>query len=284
MRQIRFEVVGRGAGTDAPTVDDLLGQVRDFFGILSEVEAAIADDGTSAIVWRITHASKASPLALVAEAFPQKYATNVDERVSQVVAHTAKGLAQLQAEGTRPPYFTNRALENAANLFKRVTNGLEQTGVDFGQGLPEVRLTHRVAEVASSHVRGILEPPPVRPYKEIGSIEGVADGFDRVRKGYPVLKVRDRLSGEHIECRLFGSALEEIERRQVGELWRGRVLVAGTVHFKGLGQVKRVDTTMVRFLRSRIELPSIEDIQDENFTGGLRSKDYLENLRDGGIS
>lgn len=284
MKKIRFEVVGRGAGTDAPTVDDLLNQVRDYFDILAEVEQAIADDGKPAIVWRITHASKASPLALEVEAFPRQYATNVDRRADLVVTHTAKGLEQLQTKGTRPPYFTDRALTNAERIFARVTNGLAQTAVDYGPGLPEMRLNHRIAERAVASVRHILQPPPIRPYKEIGSIEGVAYGFNRERHGHPVLSVRHRITGEAVECRLLGSALEEVEGRQVGELWRGRVLIAGTLYFKALGQITRVDAQEIRFLRKRAELPTLDDIQDENFTGGVRTEDYLENLRDGGLS
>ncbi len=41
---------------------------------------------------------------------------------------------------------------------------------------------------------------------------------------------------------------------------------------------------MVQFLRLSGELPRAGDIVDENFTGGLRSEEYLERLRNGDIS
>jgi hypothetical protein len=45
-----------------------------------------------------------------------------------------------------------------------------------------------------------------------------------------------------------------------------------------------MDATQVRFLRSRSELPDVDDIIDPNFTGGMRSEDYLDKLRDDDIS
>src|SRR4051812_36631861 len=40
----------------------------------------------------------------------------------------------------------------------------------------------------------------------------------------------------------------------------------------------------LRFLRDRSELPTLEDIEDVNFTGGIRSEEYLEMMRNGEIN
>ena len=56
----RFSISGKGAETDAPTVDELLDQVRDYFDILHDVEGAIAGDGDVVIDWRIVWAGKNS--------------------------------------------------------------------------------------------------------------------------------------------------------------------------------------------------------------------------------
>lgn len=68
--KVTLSVAGRGSDTDAPTVEDFLGQVRDYFDVLAQVEATLAEDGESAIEWRIVGASKNSPLSIEAEAFP----------------------------------------------------------------------------------------------------------------------------------------------------------------------------------------------------------------------
>jgi hypothetical protein len=67
---IRFTIRAQNAETDAPTVDDLLAQIGDWNSILRGVEEAIAEDGASEIEWRVTGASKNSPLSLELTAFP----------------------------------------------------------------------------------------------------------------------------------------------------------------------------------------------------------------------
>jgi hypothetical protein len=45
----------------------------------------------------------------------------------------------------------------------------------------------------------------------------------------------------------------------------------------------QVEADAVQFLRPREELPRASEIVDENFTGGLKSEEYLERLRNGNL-
>ena len=107
---IKLRVNGRGAGTDAPTVEDVLDQIRDYVDILLGVEAAVAVP-TSALDWRIIDAHRNSPLEFDIQAFPKQYATNVDQRAEIVTTETARELAILQARAERPPHFTNHVMK-----------------------------------------------------------------------------------------------------------------------------------------------------------------------------
>jgi hypothetical protein len=284
MRTIKIQIVGRSAETDAPSVDDLLDQLRDYFDILRGVEQAAAADGSEEIDWRVIDASKNSPLALEAGAFARQYAMNVDNRAGIVVWHTANGLRALQVGAVRPPFFDDKVLIKAEHLFERVTNGLAQTIVDHGAGLPIMELDRSKAYAAMANVRQLLKPQP-KAYDETGSIEGIAHGFDRDGWNNPVLKVKHRATGEDLTCRLTGQALEEIEKRQVGEIWRNsRVLLYGTIHFKAPGRIHRIDANRIRFLRNSNDLPSLDDVTDPDFTGGLSSEEYLVRLRNGSLS
>ena len=284
MRTITFQVTGHATDTDAPTVDDLLDQLRDYFDILKGVEKAVAENGIVEIEWRIINASKTSPLAIEAAPFARRYAMNIDRRAEVVVANTARGMSLLQTGGERPPVFTETVLTKAERLFERVTNGLSETVVDYGPDLPSMKLTRGNAYTAAAHVQQILKPP-AKVYTEIGSVEGIAHGFDRDSRGYPYLKFKYRLTGEEINCRLFGQALQEIETRQIRDLLKNcRVQLTGTIYFKALGRISRMDADTVRFLRSSSELPDVDDILDENFTGGLGSEEYLERICDGDLS
>ena len=283
-RTIKLKIAGRGINTDAPTVEDLLDQVRDYFDILRGVEEAMAEDGASAVEWRIVDARKSSPLALEAAAFPRQFAMNADRRVELVIKHTVLGLMALQVGKGRPPFFSEKLLAKAEKIFERVTNGLSETTIDPGPGLPPVTLDRASAHAAINNVRSILRPPD-KPYKEIGSIEGYVHGLGLDRWGNRVLKVRHRLTGDEINCRIFGEALEAFADVKVGTIWSGcRVQLFGVIYYKGIGRIARVDVQQVRFLRTRGELPDVDNILDPNFTGGMSTEDYLDRVWNGDLS
>ena len=102
-RKIKLVISGKGAETDAPAVEDVLDQLRDYHDILREVEEAVAKDGKRAIDWRIVNASRNSPLSFEFEAFPHEFAVNIDRRAESVVSATAVGMDALQTQSERPP-------------------------------------------------------------------------------------------------------------------------------------------------------------------------------------
>lgn len=279
-RTIKLSVKASGE-IDSPTVDDLLEQVRDYFEILKGVEQAVAEDGSNAIEWRIVAATTNSPITFEARAFAHDFGVNVDNRAEIVARHTALGLQQLEQKGERPPYFTDKVLARADRLFSRVTNGLERTSVFLGDDLPSLDVTPAIARRASENVRAALKPDS-RPYEELGSIEGFVEKIEKDGWGHPVVRLRVRLTGDTVKCFVRGNALKAFEDRQIGDVWRGRrVQLFGMLKFKGLGALFQIDADEVRFLRTRAELPSVEDILDENFTGGLSTEEYLTRVRDG---
>jgi hypothetical protein len=176
-RTIKVIIRARGV-TDAPTVEDLLDQLRDYFSILEGVELALAEDNRQAIDWRITGASKASPLIIEAAPFPKDFAVNVERRSEIVLGKAALGLAALTTGIERPSFFTARVLERAEKMFERVLNGLDETIIDHGPGLPALDITPAVARAAAANVRRILAPK-AKPYDELGSIEGNVQRIER---------------------------------------------------------------------------------------------------------
>lgn len=141
--------------------------------------------------------------------------------------------------------------------------------------------TPAIARSAAKNTELALKPVD-KPYAELGSIEGIARGVDVDGHGRRLLNVRHRLTGDVIKCILHGQALEVIGRHTVGDVFQGlRVHVHGTIRYRSLGHISQVEATEILFARPRADLPSIDDILDETFTGGLKSEDYLERLRDG---
>jgi hypothetical protein len=279
-RKITLRIRARGP-TDSPTVDDLLAQLRDYFDILGGVEEAIAEDGRRAIEWRIVKATTNTPITLEAVAFPKEFAVNIDRRAEIVVRQTAIGLNTLQRGGERPSHFTDNVLLRAEKIFERVTNGLDETTIDHGPDMPALVITPVLAKTAAANTRSVLTPK-AKPYRELGSIEGNAQRIERDGFGRRILWVRYRLTGEIIKCLVSGEAERELEHHQIKDVWRyRRVQVYGMLHYRGLGDLREVEAIRVRFLKDRNELPNVDDILDPDFTGGMKSEDYLARLRDG---
>ena len=282
---IHISISGHNAETDAPTVDDLVGQVGDHVSIMRAVEEALADDGTSEIEWRVTNAKKGSPLELEITPFPRRHGVDIEQRVHKVKEHTAGGLALLAANAERPSFFNDRVLEKVERLFQRVTNGLNLTKVDYGPEIQRtVEITPSIARAAVSHISAVRAPKE-KPYRELGSVEGFLKGIDRDGFGRAIVYVKLRLDGEIVKCLVSEIAESEVERHQIGDVWKNRrVRVAGTIYYKSLGRISKVDADVVQFLRRRDELPSSSDIINKDFTGGLASTEYLEKLRNGELS
>jgi hypothetical protein len=281
---IRFTIRAQNAETDAPTVEDLLAQIGDWNSILREVEQALAEDGASEIEWRVTGASKSSPLALELTAFPRHHGMNIERRTKQVKQEISTGLSALRSKPERPSYFTEPVLEKAERLFERVTNGLNLTKIEFGDDLPAIEITPPGAKLAARNITAVRKPEE-KPYREIGSLEGVLQGVERDGYGRPLLFVKLRVSGETIKCIARGSAQSEVERHEIADIWKNkRVRVFGTIYYKVLGQIFQVESDAVQFLRPTEELHRASEIVDENFTGGLKSEEYLARLRNGNLS
>ena len=278
---IKIRIQGNGGEHDAPSIEDFLKQVGDLLAILMDVEEVIADEPQGAIVWRITDAHKNSPLELEVTPFAKQYAVNITQRADLVRSSVAEGLAQLAIGGGRPPYFTEDTLARVERLAERVLNGLAQTEVDFGNGLPVFTLLPTQARATVQNVQGILKPVD-RPYEERGSVEGYFAGFERDGFGRGVLSIRNRLSGDVIKCIVSDSALGDVgEERLRSIIDRRRVRASGRIFYRSLGRIKEVSAERIRMLRDDSVLPRLIDIQDPEFTGGLLTEEYLERLRDG---
>ncbi len=283
-RVVKISVSGTALDTDAPLVEDALDEIRDVVEILRDVEAAAAGTPATAIAWRLTNASKSSPLAFEIQAFPKHFATNIDQRVDIVLTETAHGFAMLQARAERPRHFTDDVMRKARRVLERVTNGLGVADLDFGVDLPKARITSSVAKNATRNVDLVLESPD-KPYRELGSVEGYLRGVERDGFGRPIAHVVERVTGQPVKCVIDRAALPEIEGKEIRDVLRNqRVRVSGLIHFDGLGKIDRIEARSFRFMRDRSELPQIDDVMDPGFTGGMRSEEYLERLRDGTLS
>jgi hypothetical protein len=281
-KPIKITVRGTATdGDDAPTVEDLLAQIQDLVDVLHGVEAAIAGEGKIELVWRVTDATKNSPLTFEVTPFPKSYAMNIDQRADEVIGVAAKGLDQISKGGERPIYFTDAVVDRAERMHCRLTNGLAEMNVDFSnyESAPQLKLNRISAREFVEKISRLKKPAPA-PHREIGSIEGFIakvelDGFNR-----PIVWLRARLDRQLVKCVARDKALDRIGHLEVMEILRGlRVRVHGLIHYKDAEQVASIDVEGVHIFDPDRELPNPDDILDPGFTGGIEASAYLDALR-----
>src|SRR2546426_4811326 len=95
---IRLTIRAKDAETDSPAIEDLLAKIGDWNSILRGVEEEIAEDGASEIEWRVTGASKNSPLSFELTAFPRRHGMNIERRTKQVKDGISGGLSVLRSK------------------------------------------------------------------------------------------------------------------------------------------------------------------------------------------
>lgn len=267
------------AGTDAPTVEDLLGQIRDFVDVLKGVEKALDSDGNQ-IVWRVTNVAKNSPLCFELTPFSKDAAAFVGDRAARVERATSQGLLALQRGVERPAYFTDDVLPKARKLYERVTNGLSDTKITFANvgDDPPITIDPEIARAVTAAVAAVTARA-ARPYRELGSLEGFfaraeLDGFGR-----PVLWFRHRIDNVTVKTVATGRAIRQLEETRLGEVWGGaRLRVYGTIHYKDLGVIDHVNADFLEVVEES-GLPGIGDIVDDNFTDGLTTEEFLREAR-----
>jgi hypothetical protein len=263
-------------------VDDFLGQVRDFLDILRGVERSILDDGENEIIWRVTNAQMNSPIWVELTPFPKNPAIFVEDRAEQVERATIDGIIAINEGNQRPRYFNDDIMTKAQKIFSRVTNGLSDTSFGFDSSVSEIPfiIDRTKARRAQEVFLAMKAQAPV-PYKEMGSIEGFItkaelDGFGRA-----VLRFKSRIDGSEIKAIATGDAFQQLESLRLSDVWQGvRVRVYGMISYRSLGVIESLNATGIEVL-DQSQLPGLDDILDENFTGGMTSESYLVSLRDG---
>ena len=282
---IKITIAGTDTdGEDAPTVEDLLSQILDFVFILHGVERAVAGDGREELVWRVTNATKSSPLTFEVTPFPKAYGMNIDRRATTVVEATAKGLAQISECDDRPAHFTDDVVDKAERINSRVFNGLSETKIDFSNygDTGQIIVTQDIAKRTVDHIANFREPASVR-YRELGSIEGFIARVEIDGYGRPLVWIRSRLDNQFIKCISSDGGLDRIGHFEVAEVLRGlRVRVFGTISYRNIEQIEKIEAERVQVFAADHELPDRDSIVSPNFTSGVESSEYLKALREDG--
>lgn len=263
------------------TVADAMRQVLD---ILELVEKADELDGGGEvrIVWRLKHASTNSPFTVHAESWSSDPSVSVEIRAARVKRTVQQSMAQLLKLGHCPEWMDAPTLRITKRIFERNLNGIGRTDLDFLEDEDPILILPQEAQYGALTVeKALLDEKLAAPNltrTEYGSVEGEIVAATRYYS-HPALLLRERLTGDRINCVLSDDAANQIgPEHSWMDVWAGqRVLVGGALHYSAEGRITKIDADLVeRVAELHIDLNEIRAL---NLTGGLSPIEYLKLIR-----
>ncbi len=132
--------------------------------------------------------------------------------------------------------------------------------------------------VVEAHLAKCKRPGSDAPYFEHGTIEGQLRELG-ISRNRDKLVIVDALTGQHIPCYLTDERLESTVR----QAWKCRVRVEGRIKVdRQTSQPLEMAVDDIRILRERDDLPQMKDLHGIDITDGVKSSEYVRDLRDGG--
>ena len=273
VERIKVVVRASGAHPDILTVQDAMRQVLDFFDTIERIPG---------VEWKLARATTNSPLSVEGEAVSLEAGVDVT-----VIARAQKqALARnwrAVASGKIPddPAFN---IKIAKRFLARTMNGIGATEIDFEVG-PSVTVTPEIAKEAIKAIDTkpgtLFEPTPAR--EEVGTVEGTLQGVGTYY-GFPAVRILETRTRNYIWVRLSDD-LQPIfqDKASYQDVWHINVsLVRGRIRYNSESEISSVVAADIRRIDPRPV--SLDEIKDQNFTGGLSIGDYLDRFRDGNLA
>lgn len=266
--QISIDVSGRKDLVDALDWHTILHETLATLGALTR---AVSEEKNikrpRSTRWKITEASTKSPLHFTLS----EESTDIDDPSEEAVRLYIAGLKELDREidpekppTEPPPFFDMRALESARRLVAVLRS---DTGslIFSSPGIDPVSATERVAITVDELIGA--------RFRASGALEGILETL--TIKGGTKFKLHDPLTNVRIACYVSPDKVDEAKAA-----WPHRVAVYGEIRYAKSGKPLSIDVQQIRRLRTRSELPQLQDIGPVDITGGIDSSEYIRRVRD----
>lgn len=268
----RIKITITPSDTGILTVEDAMRQVIDFFQYLSSE--------SNEVVWRFVSATTNSPTTFEAEAVSPDPNVDVQPKARAQKARVAKTFRAL-LHGHEPRGLRGgEDLKRADQMLHRNTNAIALTQIVLSPSKPPLTIDPAKAQAGITAIEK-HQVKSNREHVEIGSIEGrlVKVGS---HYGGPAIFVKERKSGREIACRVSRELCNEIANDvNFKDVWEARrVMVRGRLRYDKEGTIYQVDAIHVERIVPHDGI-SLDDLYDPDFTGGLSSVEYLDDLREG---
>ena len=259
MARVRLKIDGN---VGSISIHTFLSATENELRILQDLDSAISRAPGGTLDWLVTDLSLGS-LVIELDSRSRLEDKNIGLDVANVFA---KGLHQIEEEGTTPPYYSEYTLQKAKALLRLI-------GRDGAVGL-HVSSPGFSADLTARASANIGELIPVR-HESLGSVEGTIEMISI--HGSPRFVIYHSRTRKAVSCR-FDSARW---LSQIKDALGRRVYVTGVLHTNVRGEPLRVHMEDMVFLRQEEELPTPSEIRgiDPHLTGDVSTSDYLRSVR-----
>lgn len=233
--------------------------------ILGDVEKGMSPKGQSEIVWGVGSLGSGSAHA----EFVPVVATMLPYDGGEVARAVVQGLAALEKETRRPPYFTEQALRWAGELAGVAGRDVKELRVSVDN------LTVDLTPTLSRHVDELF----ATTVEELGTVEGTLKMIS-VAGRQPQYNVYDCVTGVAVTC-TFDLRSQDVITAAFGR----RVAVSGLVSYSIDGYPRRVrDVSSILVFPSDDELPTSMELLEAGIDlgGGLSVEEFAEEKHHGG--
>lgn len=263
-----------GSLTEGISAQAVVDVFLDTLKILGQINRKASPYGSEGLEWRIVRLAMQSPLEAQLHGVS---ASDASAALGATVVNAfVSGIRHLATQDTCPRLFNKESLQLTAGLIKVFARGVSK--IEFASNGNTAEATHSVSGHANAAIYRLEQDAAKRvgDYVEYGAIEGylkaVAEQANRDQ-----LVIADSLTGERTKC-YFRNA--EVEKK-VRTAWKHRVRVVGeTTVDSDTGDLKQMQVDDITILRSRDELPQIDDLAGIDITQGIESSEYVRDLRD----
>lgn len=235
--------------------------LRDFLGLLQDLDATLSAGGTGNTQWEVVVLRKNSPPLVGVKGTPRRL--DREDLGEAIESQVIQNVHSLGHSSERTDYFSDSALKRMKKLSGRSKSiGPMAVYVDAGS-------EQLITEATANHVAELTDPK----YSAYGSIMGKLEAIS-VHKGNE-FRIWDKNTLKPVRC-TFTTEREE----KVKTLLRHNVIVSGIIKYNSSGAPISLELEELDQNPDRQDLPSIEEMSGciKDFTRGKSLKEYLEDM------
>ncbi len=272
---IEFVLMPQAGEDNLLSAEEALEQLRDMI-VLMKAQEAFANE--KAHDWVIIHASTNSPFRM--KVAPRAESENEDlSRALNAAATTYRDIQVLASEGKMPEWADDKVVSILNKVSQRTGKTVGSTNVSFGDA--QILKFDATAKTAVLKNLELFRAPNFADLGKHVSIGDVMGKFARVGtyKDQRALWLTVR-AGKEVVCLLPEKIAGRFaEHSSLEDVWTNQtVLVFGKKYYDAQGKLSRIEALREPEIQNVEPIP-LEQVTDQNFTGGVDAVDYLQKLR-----